>query len=172
MDAFDDERLRALLPRLRRFARSLAGDAASADDLVQSALERALRRWHTRRDDAALQSWLFSILYRQFVDERRRAARWQRVLTLFVPQQADQSPSAERVHDGRALLAAFAQLPAEQRALLLLVAVEGFSYREAADTLGLPIGTVMSRLSRARDRLRTLGEGTTDTVTPALWVLK
>lgn len=171
MDTFDDERLRALLPRLRRFARSLAADPATADDLVQATLERALRRWHTRREDDALQAWLFSILYRQFMDERRRAARWQRVVTLFAPQQASTSPSAERVHDGRAQLAAFARLPVEQRALLMLVSVEGFSYREAADALGIPIGTVMSRLSRARDRLRALDEGTLD-ITPALRVLK
>lgn len=171
MDTFDDQRLHALLPRLRRFARSLAGDASSADDLVQSTLERALRRWDTRRQDDALQAWLFSILYRQFIDERRRAARWQRVVALFAPQQDATSPSTERVHEGRALLSAFAQLPAEQRALLMLVSVEGFSYREAAEALDLPIGTVMSRLSRARERLRALDAGKIDP-TPLLRVLK
>ena len=171
MDTFDDERLHALLPRLRRFARSLADDAANADDLVQSTLERGLRRWDTRREDDALRAWLFSILYRLFIDERRRAVRWQRVVALFAPQQAATSPSAERVHDGRALLSAFARLPAEQRALLMLVSVEGFSYREAADALGLPIGTVMSRLSRARERLRAMDEGRIDP-TPLLRVLK
>ena len=154
MDALDDDALQALLPRLRRFARSLAGDPAAADDLVQATLERALRRWHSRRDAEALQPWLFSILYRQFVDEHRRARRWQRVLGLLGAQDAPTAPSPEQVHADRLQLAAFARLPAEQRALLLLVAVEGFSYREAADTLGVPIGTVMSRLSRARDRLR------------------
>lgn len=171
MDTFNDERLRALLPRLRRFARSLTADAASADDLVQASLERALRRWHTRREDDALQAWLFSIVYRQFIDGRRRAARWQRVAALFAPQQVATAPSTERVHEGRAVLAAFAQLPAEQRALLMLVSIEGFSYREAADALDLPIGTVMSRLSRARDRLRALDEGRID-LTPTLRVLK
>lgn len=171
MDTFDDERLLALLPRLGRFARSLAGDVAGADDLVQATLERALRRWDTRREDDALQAWLFSILYRQFIDERRRAARWQRVVALFGPQQAATSPSAERVHEGRALLSAFAQLPAEQRALLMLITVEGFSYSEAADALGLPIGTVMSRLSRARERLRAMDEGKINP-TPLLRVLK
>jgi RNA polymerase sigma-70 factor (ECF subfamily) len=154
MDALDDDALQALLPRLRRFACSLAGDPASADDLVQATLERALRRWHSRRDAEALQPWLFSILYRQFVDEHRRARRWQRVLGLLGAHDAPTAPSPEQVHADRLQLAAFARLPAEQRALLLLVAVEGFSYREAADTLGVPIGTVMSRLSRARDRLR------------------
>ncbi|KIQ98329.1 sigma-70 family RNA polymerase sigma factor [Lysobacter sp. A03] len=171
MEPLDDERLRALLPRLRRFARSLTADAASADDLVQSTLERALRRRHTRREDAALQAWLFSILYRQFMDERRRAARWHRVLALVAPQQEASSPSAERVHDGRAVLDAFEQLPTEQRALLMMVSIEGFTYREAADALGVPIGTVMSRLSRARDRLRTMDEGHTD-LSAVLRVLK
>ena len=77
MHDLDDDSLRALMPRLRRFAQSLSGDAASADDLVQAALERALRRWSTRRDADALQPWLFAIVYRQFVDTRRRAQRWQ-----------------------------------------------------------------------------------------------
>ncbi len=154
MDASDDPRLSALLPRLRRFARSLAGDGA--DDIVQAALERALRRWDSRRDDEALQAWLFAIVYRQFVTEHRRARRWQRVMELFGAEPVDPSPSPERIHAGQAVLAAFARLPPDHRALLLLVSVEGFSYREAADMLGLPIGTVMSRLSRARERLRAL----------------
>lgn len=169
MDQSDDERLRALLPALRRFARSLAGDAADADDLVQSALERALAHWQSRRDETALQSWLFSIVYRQFVDEHRRGARWQRVLTFFGMQAPESAPSPERVHEGRAELAAFAQLSAEQRALLVLIGVEDFSYREAADLLGVPLGTVMSRLSRARERLRLLGEGAA--AAPALRLL-
>ncbi len=156
MDASDDPRLSALLPRLRRFARSLAGDGA--DDIVQAALERALRRWDSRRDEEALQAWLFAIVYRQFVTEHRRARRWQRVLELFGAEAVEPVPSPERIHEGQAMLAAFARLPPDHRALLLLVSVEGFSYREAADMLGLPIGTVMSRLSRARERLRALAD--------------
>lgn len=157
MDASDDLRLRELMPRLRRFARSLCGNAAAADDLVQSALERAIRHWDARRDDAALESWLFAILYRRFVDEHRRQRRWRQALQLLgAPGRDDAAPSAERVHEGRAALAAFAALPEADRALLMLVSVEGFAYREAADVLGLPIGTVMSRLSRARARLRSL----------------
>ncbi|MCS3747831.1 RNA polymerase sigma-70 factor (ECF subfamily) [Xanthomonas arboricola] len=176
MHELDDTQLQAVLPPLRRFARSLAGDPAAADDLVQATLERALRRWRTRHTSDALQPWLFAILYRQFLDGKRRAARWQRVLGLFSAQQEGQSASAERVHAGRTLLASLGQLPPEQRALLLLVSVEGFSYREVADTLGIPIGTVMSRLSRARDRLRLLNEGATAPKTvspePALRILK
>lgn len=158
MDELDDERLRALLPSLRRFARSLAGDSADADDLVQSALERALSHWTSRREETALQSWLFSIVYRQFIDEHRRGARWQRVLAFFGMQPPEPAPSPERVHEGRDQLAAFAQLSAEQRALLVLVGLEGIGYREAAELLGVPVGTVMSRLSRAREKLRSLGE--------------
>ncbi|MDG2523768.1 RNA polymerase sigma factor [Stenotrophomonas sp. HITSZ_GD] len=155
----DDDRLRALLPRLWRFARSLAGDPAAADDLVQSALERALRGWDARRDDQALQAWLFSILYRRFIDEARRARRWQRLLGLLAASPPPLAPSPEQIHGERVLLGHFGELPAEHRAVLMLVAVEGFTYQQAADTLGIPIGTVMSRLSRARERLRALGEG-------------
>ncbi len=166
MDEFDDDRLRALLPSLRRFARSLTGDTADADDLVQSALERALSHWQSRRDDTALQSWLLSIVYRHFVDDYRRTARWQRVLGFFGLQAAESAPPPDRVHEGRAQLAAFAQLPAEHRALLVLIGVEGFGYREAADLLGVPVGTVMSRLSRAREKLRLLGEGAAPAAPP------
>nr|WP_306673724.1 sigma-70 family RNA polymerase sigma factor [Tahibacter caeni] len=157
------------MPRLHRFARSLAGDDG-ADDLLQSALERALRRWDSRREEGDLQAWLFAIVYRRFVDEYQRAARWQRVRALFGLQQETAAPSAERIHGSRALLAEFRRLPHEQRALLLLISVEGLSYAEAAAALGLPVGTVMSRLSRARERLRRLGEGTTPG-TPALRAL-
>ncbi|GAB3051295.1 sigma-70 family RNA polymerase sigma factor [Stenotrophomonas tumulicola] len=166
MHELDEEQLRTLLPGMRRFARSLVADAGSADDLVQAALERALSRWRTRRDSEALRPWLFQILYRQFIDETRRNARRQRLALLFGAQAQEAAPSAERVHDGRAVLAQFNQLPSDHRALLMLVAVEGFSYREAADALGLPMGTVMSRLSRARDRLRMLEEGQTHTNRP------
>ncbi|RBL35181.1 RNA polymerase sigma factor [Xanthomonas oryzae pv. oryzae] len=156
---------------MRRFARSLSGDPASADDLVQATLERALRRWRTRHTADALQPWLFAILYRQFLDGQRRVARWQRVVGLFAPQQPSQSASAEQVHDGRAMLARLALLPPEQRALLLLVSVEGFSDRQVADTLGIPISTVISRLSRARERLRAVNEGHVNHA-PALRILK
>ncbi|OOX15947.1 RNA polymerase subunit sigma-70, partial [Xanthomonas axonopodis pv. cajani] len=151
--------------------RSLSGEPASADDLVQATLERALRRWRTRHTPEALQPWPFAIPYPQFLDGQRRAARWQRGVGLFAPQQPSQPASAEQVHDGRAMLASLASLPAEQRALLLLVSVEGFSYREVADTLGIPIGTVMSRLSRARERLRAANEGQVNHA-PALRILK
>jgi len=156
---FDDDALRALIPRLRRFARSLARDPAAADDLVQATLEKALTRAATRRDDAALQPWLFSILYRQFVDDRRRAARWSLVTRLLGAHDEPGPATPEQVLDARTSLSALARLPDEQRALLMLVSVEGLAYREAAEVLGIPIGTVMSRLSRARRALRDLDDG-------------
>lgn len=158
VDELDQERLHALIPRLRRFARALTREPAAADDLVQAALERALRAWASRRREGALQPWLFSILYRQFVDERRRAQRWQAVLDVLGVAADAHAPSAERVAEGRDALARFAALPVEQRAVLMLVTVEGLSYREAAEALGLPVGTVMSRLSRGRDRMRQLAD--------------
>lgn len=157
----DDQTLRELIPRLRRFARSLVGEPAAADDLVQTTLERALTHGGNRRDADALQSWLFSVLYRQFVDDYRRATRWRRIAQLFIADDEAQSPTPEQVFDARASLAGFARLPAEQRALLLLVSVEGLGYREAGAVLGIPIGTVMSRLSRARQALRAAGDETT-----------
>lgn len=156
----DDEVLRELIPRLRRFARSLVAEPSAADDLVQTTLERALTHGSSRRDDEALQSWLFSVLYRQFVDDYRRATRWRRIAQLFAADDESQSPTPEQVFDARASLAGLARLPAEQRALLLLVSVEGLGYREAAAVLGIPIGTVMSRLSRARQTLRVGGDET------------
>ena len=117
----DDETLHALIPRLRRFARSLASDAAAADDLVQATLERALTRGADMRDPSALQAWLFSVLYRIFVDEHRRAARWKRIARLFSAEDDTTSPTPEQVFDARSSLAGFARLAPEQRALLMLV---------------------------------------------------
>jgi RNA polymerase sigma-70 factor (ECF subfamily) len=146
------------VPRLRRFARALTGgDAAAADDLVQEALLRALDRWMLRRPGGSLRAWLFTILWRRFVDGRRSAAVARRhagdaaALPRPIPLAApDEALEAARV------LALLDRLPDEQRAVLLLVAVEGMGYAEAAEALGVPVGTVMSRLSRARDRLRDL----------------
>jgi len=156
MAVLDDETLTALIPPLRRFARSLAGNADTADDLVQSALERALRTGSRLRDVEAVQPWLFSILYRQFLDYTRRECRRERLLAWLSRQPEAHAPSAEQVNAHNATLAAFSRLAPEQRALLVLVSVEGVSYLEAAEVLGVPIGTVMSRLSRAREKLREL----------------
>ncbi|WP_036140997.1 sigma-70 family RNA polymerase sigma factor [Luteibacter sp. 9135] len=171
-DSRIDDALRSLLPRLRRFALWLTRDAHAADDLVQSTVERALSKWHLRRDDESLRAWLFSIQYRLFLDGKRRSSRYARLLAMLGRGAPDEPtwPSAERVAMANATLATFASLPTEQRSLLIWITVEGLSYQEVADILQVPIGTVMSRLSRARAALRRLGEGAPET--PALRLLK
>lgn len=164
-----DDALRPMLPRLRRFALWLARDEHAADDLVQSTIERALSKWHARRDDESVRAWLFSILYRLFLDGKRRSSRYARLLGMLGREEPTW-PSAERVAVAHSTLAAFASLPVEQRSLLIWITVEGMSYQEVADILEVPIGTVMSRLSRARRALRRLGEGIPET--PALRLLK
>ncbi len=165
-----DSQLRALLPRLRRFAQWLCRDPAATDDLVQATMERALSHWSDRRDQEALRAWLFSILYRQFLDGRRRAKRQAWLLERIRGGDEPEQPSIEGEVFAHSVLRAFAQLPAEQRTLLYCVSVEGLSYQELADVLGVPIGTVMSRLSRARQALRRLSDG--DIPTQALQILK
>ncbi|KJV24641.1 RNA polymerase sigma factor [Luteibacter yeojuensis] len=169
-DPHIDDALRTMLPRLRRFALWLARDAHAADDLVQSTMERALAKWATRRDDESLRAWLFAILYRLYLDGKRRASRYALLLGALGREDEPTWPSAERVAEAHATLSAFAALPDEQRSLLLWVTVEGLSYEEVAGILGVPIGTVMSRLSRARRAFRALGDGTTES--PALRLLK
>jgi RNA polymerase sigma-70 factor (ECF subfamily) len=164
-----DEALRPMLPRLRRFALWLARDPHAADDLVQSTIERALSKWASRREDESLRAWLFAILYRLFLDGKRRASRYARLLGSLHGEEPTW-PSAERVAIANSTLAAFAGLPVEQRSLLLWITVEGMSYQEVANILEIPIGTVMSRLSRARRALRLLGEGGAET--PPLRLLK
>ena len=163
MDAPDTFRhqLLAAIPRLRRYARSLVFDAAAADDLVQGTLERALSHWHQfdQRRDMVL--WLLSIAHNAFLDGRRRDAR----LSLLEPQRLQDQQDAQASDPGvdvglrLDLGAALARLSPEQREVLLLVGVEQFSYAECAEALGIPIGTVMSRVSRARSSLREGLEG-------------
>lgn len=164
-----DEQLRELIPRLRRFAVSLTRNASSADDLVQSTLERAIISWADKRVEGDLRAWLFSILYRQFLDAHRRTRRYVRMLEFFTGRD-DAQPSVERTVIAQATLQAFDQLNTEQRALLLWVSVEGLSYKEIAEILEVPIGTVMSRLSRARQALRQLSDG--EIASPSLRILK
>ncbi|MDT3230743.1 sigma-70 family RNA polymerase sigma factor [Pseudomonas sp. rhizo25] len=164
-----DEQLRELIPRLRRFAVSLTRNTSSADDLVQATLERAIIAWADKRIEGDLRAWLFSILYRQFLDAHRRNRRYARMLEFFTGRD-DAHPSVERTVMAQSTLQAFDQLTAEQRALLLWVSVEGLSYKAVADILDVPIGTVMSRLSRARQALRQLSDG--EIAGPALRRLK
>lgn len=164
-----DEQLRELIPRLRRFALSLTRHASNADDLVQNCLERALGSVADKRPEGDLRAWLFTILYRQFVDNHRRSRRYARMLEFFTGRD-DTQPSTERTVLAQSTLEAFDQLATEQRALLLWVSVEGLSYKQVAEILDVPIGTVMSRLSRARNALRQLSEG--EITRPALRRLK
>ena len=154
------ERLVELIPRLRRYARALVGDRAGADDLVQDTLERAWAKLHLYRRGTDLRAWLFTVMHNVHVN-RVRAARATDTLEEEMPELA------QRASQGDALLVrdldrAISRLPAEQRAVLLLVTLEEMSYETVARTLDIPIGTVMSRLSRARDKLRImmLGQGT------------
>jgi RNA polymerase sigma factor (sigma-70 family) len=149
-----------VIPSLRRYARTFVRDPGAADDLVQDTLERAISRWHQRRSDAAARTWLFTILHNLAVNHLRRAARRGRELPLDDAGESDVAvPSTQEDalrHED--ILAAVAQLPDEQRGILLLVSIEGVSYAEAAQILDIPVGTVMSRLSRARARLLRLVE--------------
>ncbi len=146
------------IPRLRRYARSLVFDTHAADDLVQNTLERALTHWHQfdQRRDIVL--WTVSIAHNAFMDDRRRHAR--QPTSDGYDDLADQLP-APGVDIGLRidLIAALRQLPVEQREPLLLVSLEQLSYADCAEALGIPIGTVMSRVSRGRAALRELLEG-------------
>jgi RNA polymerase sigma-70 factor (ECF subfamily) len=153
------ERLVELIPRLRRYARALVGDRASADDLVQDTLERAWAKLHLYRRGTDLRAWLFTVMHNVHVN-KVRATRVTDTLEDELPELG------QRASQGDALLVrdldrAIARLPSEQRAVLLLVTLEEMSYEEVARALGIPIGTVMSRLSRAREKLRMmmLGQG-------------
>jgi RNA polymerase sigma-70 factor (ECF subfamily) len=153
------ERLVELIPRLRRYARALVGDRASADDLVQDTLERAWAKLHLYRRGTDLRAWLFTVMHNVHVN-KVRATRVTDTLEDGLPELA------QRASQGDALLVrdldrAIARLPSEQRAVLLLVTLEEMSYEEVARALGIPIGTVMSRLSRGREKLRMmmLGQG-------------
>ena len=146
------------IPGLRRFACALLrGNQEHADDLVQDSLERALSNWHRGRLEADLRSWVYTIVYNRFLTERRRQRRYAAYHSLA--ECVDQDlPTADGGQNSaliyRDLLRGVAALPQEQRAVLLLVGVEDYSYKDAARMLGVPIGTVMSRLSRGRERLR------------------
>ena len=150
----------AQLPALRRYAAALAGGVAAGDDLVQDCLERALRQADTLRDPGRLAAWLRSILYNLYVDElrRRRGRGIEEDISALADNSALSVPPRDR-GEFADLTAAMSVLSAEHRHILLLVGIDGMSYRDIAEELGIPIGTVMSRLARARERLRSLLEG-------------
>jgi RNA polymerase sigma factor (sigma-70 family) len=147
----------ALLPRLRRFARALAGQSADADDIVQIAVERALVRIDQFQPGTRLDAWVMTIVRNAWIDEARSRQRRAQVF-------AD-AELGERVGDGgedaahaklevKDVQSAMQSLPEEQREAVVLVCVEGLAYREAADVLGVPIGTLTSRLARGREALQ------------------
>ena len=148
--------IEAQIPGLRRFACALSrGDREAADDLVQDTLVRALSHWNLRRNQANLKGWLYTILYHRFLSNKDRMRRRGPHTALTEETELPGIDGGQHsVLEHRDLLRAFAALPAEQRAVLLLVGVEDISYQDAARVLGVPIGTVMSRLSRGRERLR------------------
>lgn len=149
-----------MLPRLRRFAAGLARDLSAGDDLCQMTIERALKARDQWIDGTRLDSWMYRIMRNIWIDEVRSRGRWQKT---FVDEEAGIDVGARAEQEARVELSlvdrAMARLPDEQREAILLVMVEGYGYREAADIIGCPIGTLTSRLIRGRDALQTmLGE--------------
>jgi len=145
------------LPRLRRYARALTGDVNRADDLVQDTLERALAKLDLWQPGSDLRAWLFTLMHNLFVNQIRLRRPQETVMedALDVPVSGGQMEAlaTRDIHE------ALARLPEEQREVLLLVGLEQFGYSEAAQVLGVPMGTVMSRLSRARERMRQMLAG-------------
>ncbi len=145
------------LPRLRRYARALTGDINRADDLVQDTLERALAKLDLWQPGSDLRAWLFTLMHNLFVNQIRTKRPQETVMedALDEPVSGGQMEALA----ARDIHAALARLPEEQREVLLLVGLEQFGYAEAAQVLGVPTGTVMSRLSRARERMRQMLAG-------------
>jgi RNA polymerase sigma-70 factor (ECF subfamily) len=153
--SFEDQ-LAALLPRLRRFAHALSRDSADADDLTQSTVERALRSRDQWRPGSRLDSWAYRIMRNLWIDTARSRAR--RVVYEAPEEEGmtvgdDPAPAVEAAIDLKRLVALMSRLPDEQREVVALILIEGFGYREASEMLGLPIGTVSSRLVRGRTAL-------------------
>lgn len=152
------EQIAALLPRLRRFGRALARTREDADDLVQIAIEKALGRTGQWTPGTRLDSWMFRIMQNAWIDEVR--ARERRGAT-FVPQEEIEPAGGfggDAQVDALAVRQAVARLSEEHRAVVALVLVEGLAYQEAADVLEIPVGTLTSRLARARERLQDMLE--------------
>ena len=158
---FSDQ-LVAVLPRLRRFARGLTGSVVEADDLVQAACERALTREHQFQEGTRFDSWMFRIVQTIWIDQiRARDVRKEEPETEAERIGSDESMRRAEARLGLAeVRQALGTLPAEQRTALMLVTVDGLSYKEAAAVADVPVGTIMSRLARARMALQArLGEG-------------
>ncbi len=147
----------ALIPKLRRYARALTQDKESADDLVQDALERALTRIELWKRGTDMRAWLFTIMHNVYVNSVKKNSRG----GLHIPidgtmEELSYSDSQIGSIELNECLKALNALPLEQREIIVLVAVEGLSYSQVATVVDVPVGTVMSRLSRARKAIRTL----------------
>ncbi len=150
-----------LIPALRRYARSLLREPAAADDLVQDCLERVISHWHQRRADGDTRTWVFTILHHLAMNRLRQAKRrgWHGAIE-DVNEAVFARPAAqEDALRHRDLLHGLETLAEDQRSVLLLVSVEGLAYAEVAKVLDIPVGTVMSRLARARQKLMQSMEG-------------
>ncbi len=154
----------ALLPRLRRFALSLTANRADADDLVQDTVERALANLHRWERGTKLDSWMFRIAQNLFIDGTRARKRARMVVSETLEAAGNVATDGVRAAEARIaftdLCRALGELPDEQRSAVALVLIDGMSYRDAAEVLGIPIGTLTSRLARAREALavRVLGD--------------
>jgi RNA polymerase sigma-70 factor (ECF subfamily) len=161
-----------LLPRLWAFALRLSGDQHDAEDLVQRACLRGLERCHQLQPGTAPLSWMFSIVHSTWINEllarsvrKRSSFDWNDDFLENLPDPIDRDPETQLMH--RQIIDAVERLPDAQRVLMLLVAVEGLSYQQAADVLEVPIGTIMSRLSRARQAVGALLGGEVPKARPA-----
>lgn len=146
------------LPALRRYARMLTGDAWASDDLIQDTLERACRKWALWTVDSNLRAWLFSLMHNVHISQIRQRRHQPAPSMMQDAEKVEHElVSAQNAHDDRLdMQACLMRLPEDQRQVLLLVTLESMSYQDVATLLGVPVGTVMSRLHRARSRLKEL----------------
>lgn len=156
MGKHHDQLIAEQIPRLRRYARALLGDLSRADDLVQDTLERALNKLHLWRQGSDIRAWMFTIMHNLYVNQIRHGQQGEMLPldddTPEVPVRANQEDALAL----RDLVSALGRLPHEYREVVLLVGLEQMPYEEVGRVLGIPMGTVMSRLSRGRERLRAL----------------
>ncbi|WP_197022002.1 RNA polymerase sigma factor [Sulfitobacter sp. 20_GPM-1509m] len=144
----------AEIPHLRRYARALVRDVDAADDLVQLCLERAINKLHLWQTDRKLRTWLFTIMRNIYIDMVRHRATNGPQVSIDLVAEPSVAAQQEEVVFAKSVLAAIDQLPTEHRDVLILVGVNELSYSDAASILSIPVGTLMSRLTRARERLR------------------
>ncbi|TCS60964.1 sigma-70 family RNA polymerase sigma factor [Varunaivibrio sulfuroxidans] len=164
MDERTRKELVILLPRLRRFALGLTRSLDEADDLVQCACEKAISRFDQWQQGTRLDSWMFRIIQNAHIDVMRARTRKDRVLEPFDNQPEPGHDGAQAMESRmtlRNVRDAILRLPEEQRAVIMLVSVEGYSYKDAAENLGIPVGTLTSRLVRGRTALLNLLDGET-----------